>query len=147
MATELKKTSCCGVGEINNLSHSADPKAAVLVVGSDIVNNQMALVTFTGVTKRVREDHAMSGRKDNYGDQLAQFVENSGLGDVVFSGDILNPRTGNTIGLWVWRVKRDVLARWLQANKPAPATYATYHYTTTTDTNAQWVYNPVTTGR
>lgn len=74
----------------NHLYHKANPRPAAYVIFSDTVDNKR-------------------------GAALADFILNKmekGKGLLWSSPAQINPRTGNTITLWVWTLDHDVLRKW-----------------------------------
>lgn len=73
------------------LYHKANPRPSAFVMFSDTVEN---------------------GR----GRKLAAFIiESRGtLGDVTRFGPTVNPKTGNTIELWVWHLNHENIRKWWQ---------------------------------
>ncbi|HVI39910.1 MAG TPA: hypothetical protein VM577_04550 [Anaerovoracaceae bacterium] len=122
---ELHSTHCCGLMEINNLSHANGPEDALKSLADTLrtgykhpygfngkYNFPVPYVLFTGVTKRVIKDHA-SGRVDNYGEVFAKYLEANGLGTVTRSEERAN-WTGNTLKVWIWHPNYDNLFRHLE---------------------------------
>ena len=116
----LNRTKCCGVLEIDDLSHCNSPEEALRSLAKDLrigyVHNSsfgeksnvpVPFVTFTGVVGRAIPDHA-SERMDNYGEAFANYLEHNGLGVVLDSYDRKN-WTGNMIRLWIWHPDYEVL--------------------------------------
>src|SRR3990167_262682 len=131
MSLEIRQTGCCGMREINNLSHETNPEGALnaflraLQKGDGptfpdgtitrIPAINFSLVMFSGVVERVRRDHA-SDRPDNYGENFASLITRENLGEVVVSTPVVNPRTNNTIRAWIWSVNRPNLASYAERN-------------------------------
>lgn len=123
MPTNLRDTGCCAVYEIDDLSHSDTPEDAVKSIARQVDNNRPSLIFFTGVMKRVCSDHA-SDRTDDYGGKLARYIRAKKLGKVKFTGKVLNPHTGNTVGMWVWTIDRKKFAKVV----PIPPEPRRYNY-------------------
>jgi hypothetical protein len=125
----LNGTKCCGVLEIDDLSTCSTPEKALIGIAQALrtgythrwgfvdesgdmkYNFPVPFVTFTGVVKRKINDHA-SGRKDNYGQAFADYLESNELGLVLDSYERKN-WTGNTIKLWIWHPDYDKLLPFL----------------------------------
>lgn len=114
--TAIKSTTCCGLVEFENISHSRNPEEILRSVGRDFnLKSSMfstwraPLAIFTGVTKRVVPDHA-SGRTDNYGQEFADYIIKNGLGSVVESHEVRNH--WNLIKVWVWEIDNNALECW-----------------------------------
>ena len=72
----------------NHLYHKANPRPAAFVMFSDTTDNKR-------------------------GKRLADFIIKFGDGDRLFtSKPKINPRTGNTIHVWVWELDHEVLRKW-----------------------------------
>lgn len=136
MALEVKRTQCCGMREITNLSHAPSAAQAMQdfvtrlhLEGRYAINWPQgwtfSLVVFTGVVGRQQADHA-SDRRDNYGQAFATMIEANRLGSVTATPPMVNPNTGNTIQAWIWGIDREAFAAWIKANwtaSPSPSPY------------------------
>ena len=120
----LNQTRCCGVGEIDNLSKVTTPEEALKALYPALKRgltplgrpgfgcHKCPLITFTGVIGRAEADHA-SGRSDDYGQALANYINDHGLGKVVKSAEVKN-WTSNSIRLWVWAPDYQALDKWMK---------------------------------
>lgn len=117
----LTTTKCCGLDEIDNLSHSNTPFDALMNLRPEFIEGARwtlyprPFVMFTGVVDRVVNDHA-SGRLDNYGQAFADFIVEQGLGQVVASPARVS-HSRNTLQVWIWSVDYVALKSWYQVNK------------------------------
>lgn len=107
MATELAPQDCCGIWMLNGISHSKTPqdvlthiRPALMYGGS---TREKPFVIFSGVTQRVHEDQ-YSGRTDDYGQALMDFILEHKLGKVTHSNNRENGggRGGNILRVWIW---------------------------------------------
>jgi hypothetical protein len=73
----------------NNLYHKANGRPAAFVVFSDVVD-----------------------RKESRGASLAELVKTMRIGDLFESAKVVNPKTGNTIRLWVLTINHDSFRKW-----------------------------------
>lgn len=112
MAIELRQTGCCGMKEIDNLSHVALPADALRDIALPLHITKTTYAIFSGVTKRTAPDHA-SSRMDDYGRSFADYLLSMGLGNVIQTNEALNLRSGNHLRVWVWQIDRDALHRWM----------------------------------
>ena len=104
-------THCCALDEIDNLGLVRTAEEAVRNVANHYwpharhgLGEPPSMLLFTGVTQRVRQDHTLSARTDDYGQAFADFIEENGLGTVSASDGVRNPKTGNTVKAWTWCV-------------------------------------------
>lgn len=123
-ATCLVRTKNCGIAEIDYLSMSASPLAALQTLAPALrygitwpyVNGlqkgcYFPFITFTGVvTPRDPIRH------ENYGQAFADYLTEHNLGAVVTLPGRLN-WTGNMIQIWVWRPDYDVIWALLAQSK------------------------------
>ena len=127
--TKLQTTSCCGMIEIVNLSHSTLPKDALVTLQAGLTygialgpddprRRPPGFVLFTGVVDRTMPDHA-SSRLDNYGKKFADFIEANGLGDVISTQPVVNSFTGNKVVAWIWTVDHARLRNWYASQAAA----------------------------
>lgn len=122
---QLCNTQCCGMRELDcvggrdlTAEQALEKFLQVLPYRIDygdperrrVAVLQFALVTFTGVVRRVRQDH-YSDRKDDYGQAFADLVVREGLGEVVAGPEAVNPNTGNTVRCWIWRINSKEVER------------------------------------
>jgi hypothetical protein len=126
MAFELKDTGCCGMKELNNISQCPDAPSVLAELctaltymndGEPLTKTRLAFFLFSGVTKRVINDHA-SNRPDNYALALADYIETEQLGSLVTPEGRINPRSGNTIQVWVWTPNFKAFNDWWEAHQP-----------------------------
>lgn len=121
---ELRTTSCCGMGEIRDLSEADSPKVALQQLAYPILSRHNVFIVFTAVVKRARADHSSGGsRNDDYGTAFADYITKEKLGKVYQSGRRVNGKTGNTICVWTWETNRKAIAVWARENhaqKPSP---------------------------
>lgn len=122
MATKLYVTHCCAVGEIDDLSKSDTPEAALKTLYPTLLKglppldreyfgpHRLPIIIFTGVTTRVLADHA-SGRRDDYGQAFSDYLRDNGLGKVVRTDEVQN-WTDNKVRLWAWTVDYEALEKW-----------------------------------
>lgn len=101
---------CCGMWEINNISHADTPDQVIKTVGGHLIQTRYPFVIFTGVVDRVVRDHA-SDREDNYGRKLSQYLRKNKLGTIKVSDAVTNPRTGNKIRVWLWQPNFETLGK------------------------------------
>ena len=116
---EVRKTGCCGVMELVNISHCSTARDVVLQAAPGMVlacheafaRGRRPYAYFTSVTKRLVNDHA-SRRLDDYGADLASYIRAHDLGTVDRAAAPQLNWTGNTLSMWVWTVDWDNLALW-----------------------------------
>lgn len=121
----LSGTKCCGVGELNELGSMKTPEEAMRGIEKGLRDgfswfgsaHLRPFIMFTGVTKRVVEDHS-SGRVDDYGQSFADFLEKGGMGKVIASEERVN-WTKNPLKVWIWHPEYKMVWAWYQMDKEA----------------------------
>lgn len=105
---EVRGTGCCAVLELVDISHKPDAAAVIKEAIGEIKNQTFSwgrkkpFITFTGVVgDRYTADHA-SSRNDDYGQALADYIVEHGLGEVVNTIPARANWTHNKIKMWVW---------------------------------------------
>ena len=95
--------SCCAAWEINNLSQADTPEDALFGLRWHFAESdrRKPFVVFTGVTFRHQRDHA-SSRDDDYGQALADYIMEHGMGTIQATEAKVNPVSGNSVRIWVW---------------------------------------------
>lgn len=142
-ATQAKAMACCGVREIQELQHSPTPKDALIAFVSGYCK-QMAekypseYGYFGSVTSYWRFDrcrlaprrlgHVIFTQADKfkgqvregYGEELAKYIEENGLGLIGKSVPAANPNytKGHTITVYIWTPAPKKLWTWWLKNKP-----------------------------
>lgn len=125
MSTKLFGTCCCGVGELNNISHSRNPAEILLRVSRDLRDgfqdpkepvfqaHPRPFIMFTGVVGPVNNlSHARTSRHDDYGQTFANYIQAKGLGEITVTEPGQN-WTGNYLKVWLWRVDYNKLIPYL----------------------------------
>jgi hypothetical protein len=112
MAFQLRSTGCCGVLEIVDISRvktSADVITGILRTLRENTwswGQPKPFIYFTSVppAERRKGDHATmeGGRQGDYGTELADYIEQEGLGTVIRTIEPRKNYTGNPIKLWIW---------------------------------------------
>lgn len=74
----------------NNLLNKANPRPAAFVTFSDVTGKQNV----------------------SRGELLAEAIDDLGNGSLFTSKKVVNPKTGNTILVWLWTVDHDSLRAW-----------------------------------
>lgn len=110
MALGIKPTGCCGLDEINNISQANNAAEIVDYVAKQYSPNGAArrpvpFLLFTGVTLRRATDHA-SGRQDDYGQALEDYILKNELGTITRTDARTNFRyylhSSNDMRVWIW---------------------------------------------
>lgn len=126
---EVEVTGCCGVGEIEDLSHCSGPESAMKEFceiiyeegtmddpygeeGNKRGNIPKNLYTFTGVVKHT--DNSSSSRGFTYAPDFKAFILKHKLGTVVESKGRTNIHNHPThvIKVYVWSVNQRNLKAW-----------------------------------
>ncbi len=100
-------TQNCGVTELDGIS-SCRPDVAIadLTIWGD--SNFYDLEKNIYIFTQARKTKAQAG----YGFDLANYIENNGLGVVRHSDTAKNPNSGNYVTVFVWTVNHVGLKRW-----------------------------------
>ena|SRR3990167_9141073 len=106
---EIIDTACCGLLEIDGLSHYNNSKEAMLDVCHELelkYNSKpnCAFLLFTGVVK------------DEYGQKFAEYIRKHKLGTVKAGGESYNPNSTHIINAWLWKVDGQRLKQWYVKN-------------------------------
>lgn len=105
---EVWKTTNCAMFELNNISHLEKPADIIQrTVETFQINGQRPpFINFSGVVevheKAAEFMHTRTGRTDNYGQALADFIVENKLGEVVASPGRVNPLSSNVVKIWIW---------------------------------------------
>lgn len=115
--TTLIPTGCCGIKEIKLLSHSKDPKEALLSLEKSLnfPAHKYGMILFSGVVLR-RIGTVEDSRPDNYGEAFSAYITQHGLGTITRSPDVINPNTNNTIAAWIWVPDKEKLKEWYNSH-------------------------------
>lgn len=128
--TELRKTSCCAMRELADIS-AVEPKKAIqlmclymdtglLCPGAQgyLANESIGatpLILFTSVVKRIRGDHT-SSTSATAGEDLRDFILYEKLGTVEAGPEAKNPITSNVVRAWFWLPNYPNLKVWYGVN-------------------------------
>lgn len=93
---DLHKTQNCGIREMNGIQN-VDPSEVILSVAQQI--DKPAFLTFSAM----RKQRGSRSRLSNEGLKLAAFIREHRLGSTSTLPPEVNPNTGNTIQMWIWR--------------------------------------------
>lgn len=108
---EIHATHCCAMDEINNISHCTTPQATLKALKkAPRYWWKRPFMIYTGVTTRRAIDHA-SGRLDDYGQALTDFIRERGLGKVTASNEQTNHGM-NGVTVWIWEPNYDAIDKW-----------------------------------
>lgn len=102
----LNSTSCCGMGDITNLTSNADQLANLKELAPRIINARRPFCTFSCP---IRSSHGL--------DFKAIVLEHK-LGKVIESSVKMNPNSNNDLQIFLWEVDLDKLTKWWDKNKP-----------------------------
>lgn len=113
----LTVMNCCGlkeltqVGNVNNPADYLDALCLRVKPGSTC-----AYFIFTQATNPLSMDHD----KESYGWQLANFITENQLGDIVgVAGPDVNPNSFNYITMFTWRPNEPAIKKWfLERHSP-----------------------------
>lgn len=117
---KLTATGNCGVIEIMNISSAETPEDIMKVLAPRMLEGLVGtyatdpapFLYFTGVVESpVNLGHAID-RRDDYGQNLADFITKHGLGVITQTPAVKN-WTGNKIKIWVWAPDYDGLKAWI----------------------------------
>jgi hypothetical protein len=104
---ELIETGCCAVLEMKDISTLAGPTEILDFLKGNLplhtrdFQRKKPFITFSGVVQRSIPDHA-SGRRDDYARELADFILQNGLGEVVKDIPTARNWTGNVMKMYIW---------------------------------------------
>lgn len=117
MSPSLVPQDCCGLWMLNGISHSRTPQDVLKAIQpslmhTDVSYREKPFVMFSGVVERKKADQ-YSGRMDDYGQALADFIVEHNLGVVTASptraNGTPNTRGGNILRIWTWAPNYDNL--------------------------------------
>lgn len=91
--------SCCGIREITGITYGQTPRQVLTDINKDF---RAAFAIFSD----------NRGTDFRAGTALAAEIEKYGLGTVTCGGHKVNPNTGNSLKVWLWRVNRDALSQY-----------------------------------
>lgn len=130
----VSSTRCCGIYEIADISQLEGPAEVVkrslekMASYTGVFTSCPAFLYFSGVVgKRVRVYSTTyhADRSDNYGQALADYIVEQGLGTVTAVPPAKN-HNGNMLGVWFWAPKWEVLKALHKAyeasKQPSPLT-------------------------
>lgn len=114
---DLIPMRCCGIKEVNGISHVRGQTAAMRQICS-----KLSMTTRNGTPNC---SHLIFSEADGrlyvaYGDKLAAFITRNNLGHVVGSEEARNPNSGHMLKVWVWTLDKVALKAWWTAHKPKP---------------------------
>lgn len=114
---EMRGTACCGLWEVNNLSHCGTPADALRELSRFLRpadwHVTVPFILFTGIVGPVvNQGHARSNRTDDYGEAFAAFLEANKLGEVTRS-QVRQSWTGNFLRVWLWHPCYETLVPFL----------------------------------
>lgn len=116
MPFQLRKTGCCGMLEIEDISEKSTPEAVVdgilktLHGNTDGWKREKPFITFTSVEVRKQEDH-VGDIEPGYGRALADYIEQEGYGTVYRDVPLGTNYTKNVLKIWVWYPNYEALSR------------------------------------
>lgn len=122
---ELNETSCCGMNEIEGLSHSRTAKEAMLAFCQYIEDEEGGDYNYdtgdyepTRTSLRPLAQYVFTGTTDaKYGPQFKAYILENKLGSVVESRAKRNPNSGNMVRAWIWTPSTKSLKAWWAKNK------------------------------
>ena len=95
----------CGVVEVHHLP-DGNATGTLFAIANHLYNKAngrpAAFVLFSDVV----------GWKDSRGEQLEQEIKKFGFTGLVASMKEINPKTGNTIRVWLWHVNHEAFRKW-----------------------------------
>lgn len=114
----LNQYACCGVREVEHLSHHTSPYKAMVEFARLVYNAQapvMARFRYAIFTEAQSPGKVV---EDRYGSNFAAFITEKKLGEVVSTGYHINPNSHNQLRCWIWTVDHEALKVWARANVP-----------------------------
>lgn len=97
----------CGVSEAHHLPADTTGNQMVFAIANNLYHKATgrpaAFITWSDVTGK---------QEISRGELLARAVDELGIGSLFTSQRVINPKTGNTIILWVWTIDHDGLRAW-----------------------------------
>lgn len=106
MAT-INSTSCCGLGEIESICDTNNPKDTILEVAKSHFdeNDRFAFYVFSDIERQIN------------GKKLSSFILENKLGKVHKSITKRNPNTQNNLVIYTWAVAPRNFLNWYKQHK------------------------------
>lgn len=151
----IVQLNCCGIKELANISHSNLPEDMIWTalineherfyaehpVPPDLVTPALPACRFMIFSQAnyFREGTMVEGVPANrqfYGDRLATYIREQGLGEVVEIPEAQNPNSSRWVKPFIWTINREALGEWIvketarrkwqpnRVERPAPPTLA-----------------------
>lgn len=116
---EVRSTGCCAVKELVDISTEPTPEAVLreAIHSHDLPNRkyytkgQSPFIFFTSVVERHAKDHTPS-MSDTYGQDLADYIKQERLGEVITTLPPQLNYTGNIVKVWLWMPNYGALWAW-----------------------------------
>ena len=97
---------CCGVKELNGISGDRSPEEVIRsLVHGGVWDSNFRFLIFTE-----------AGSRSRYGKNLAKFITDNALGDVVKSSKGINPNSRRVLTVWTWNVDHAGVRKWIKEN-------------------------------
>lgn len=112
---QISRMLCCGTKEVTGVSHDPNPATAL----RSLINNyrDVEMNSRRALPAQFIFTQARRGRREHfraYGDQLADYITERGLGEVIRSREGRNPNTGAQITTYVWTPNKGRVTSWLR---------------------------------
>ena len=131
----VRKTSCCGLRELDYISGCIGPRDVILRMKKSKVFKKRRFVKYEddGRTPVYTLDEVYPAlllftgvEREGYGQKLEEFIVANNLGTVTRSETALNSNSDNTICAWIWKVNADGIKAFgkveVSKESPCPAT-------------------------
>jgi len=106
-AMQLDHLNCCGIREISGLCGYSTGAAAFKAYLRQTLRCGLTHFRYVIFSQANRDEDA--GSREEYGENFAAYLRDHKLGDVIETGEYVNPNSGNLLKVWIWTVDHDAV--------------------------------------